>query len=91
MLNKSTIFSEFNNVLTINFANTTITLLVESIIDHDETTIIPFKGKLKKLPLFSGISRYKDKHLAFIIDVNQLIEQIRKKYETKVKFTSIGF
>ncbi len=91
MLNKTTVFSEFHNVLTINFANTTIILLVESIIDHEETTIIPFKGKLKKLPVFSGVSRYKDKHLAFVINVNQLIEQTRKKYETKIKFTSIGF
>ena len=91
LLNKTTLFSSFRNVITLNFANTTICVLVDKIIGHEEKTIIPFKGKLKRFPLFSGVCRYDEKKIGFVLDVNQLIELTRKKYETKIKFTTFNF
>ncbi len=91
LLNKTTLFSDFLNILTLNFANTTICVLVDKIIGHEEQTIIPFKGKLKNFPLFSGVCRIDEEKIGFVLDVNQLIELTRKKYETKIKFTTFNF
>ncbi len=91
LLNKTTVFSSFLNVITLNFANTSICVLVDKIIDYEEKTIIPFKGKLKRFPLFSGVCRYGENTIGFVLDVNQLIELTRKKYETKIKFTTFNF
>lgn len=91
LLNKTTIFTSPSNVITLNFANTSICVLVDKIIDHEEKTIIPFKGKLKRFPLFSGVCRYEENKIGFVLDVNQLIELTRKKYETKIKFTTFDF
>ena len=91
LLNKTTVFSSFLNIIALNFANTSICVLVDKIIDHQEKTIIPFKGKLKRFPLFSGVCRYEDNKIGFVLDVNQLIELTRKKYETKLKFTTFNF
>ncbi|BBB32200.1 two-component system, chemotaxis family, sensor kinase CheA [Thermotomaculum hydrothermale] len=91
LMNKSTIYSNLSNIITLNFASTTICVLVDKIIDYQEKTIMPFKGKLKKFPIFSGVCRYDDNKIGFILDVNQLIELTRKKYETRIKFTTFNF
>ncbi len=52
-------------------------LLVEDVIEEKETTIIPLKGKLSKLPLFSAICNFSAKSLAYILDIPQLISLYR--------------
>ncbi len=90
LLNKINLDSKMAAVLIINFANSLIAIQVDEIVDHAEKTVIPFKGKLKKLPLFSSICRHKQE-IGYIIDLNNLIDFTRKKYESKLKLRSIGF
>jgi len=52
-------------------------LLVEDVIEEKEATIIPLKGKLSQLPLFSAICNFSAKSLAYILDIPQLISLYR--------------
>ncbi|GEM_PF-6413635 len=91
LINRITLFSKLSIVVTVNFANTTVCVLVDEIIDHDERKIMPFKGKLEKVPLFSAICRYSENRIGYVLDMNQLIDFTRKKYETKLKLRTIAF
>lgn len=91
LLNKITVFSPLANVITVNFANTTVCVLIDRIIDHSEKPIIPFKGKLKNLPLFSSVCRFRENKVAYVLNLSQLIEFTRNKYESNIKIRTLGF
>jgi two-component system chemotaxis sensor kinase CheA len=55
-------------------------LLVEDILEEKEVTVKPLSGKLKNLPLISGICEFSNKSLIYVIDIGDLIETTGVKY-----------
>ncbi len=55
-------------------------LLVEDILEEKEVTVKPLSGKLKNLPLISGICEFSNKSLVYVVDIGDLIETTGVKY-----------
>jgi len=55
-------------------------LLVENILEEKEVTVRPLSGKLKNIPLVSGICEFSSQRLIYVVDIGDLIDTTGVKY-----------
>lgn len=67
-------------VMVVNYLGQDYGLLVENILEEKEVTVKPLSGKLKNIPLVSGICEFSSKSLIYVIDLGDLIDHTGVKY-----------